>query len=362
MSLRANKVSVAIFNGSGRPVVLGGVERLLRRFAPRNDETVLPIILAILLYLLIYFLRWQQGGWNPEIDIFKEQRLYLDQKISKILPSPQSELLSGIMLGQNKELPASLRLALRDTSTLHIVVASGQNLSMVAGFFLAFSGLIKRKYVLLLGFGAALIYTILSGTQVPIVRAMIMFTFSSAAQIFGRQRDGVWVLIVTAGLMLLVNPAWILDLSFQLSFLATLGVVAVAPILLKYLKILPVVNQDLAITLGAQLLVMPVIIQKFHQLSLVSVFTNLLIGWTVPFIMISGLAMIAVSLISSTLAAFAGLIVGAFLNYFIYIVQFFASLPFAWEYVGEQWWVVWVGYYLLVGGILLGISKSKLKS
>ena len=110
----------------------------------------LPLVLAIVLYLLIFFIRYQQGGWDLKIDLFKSERQALDQKISRLLPSPQAELLSGILLGQNKNLPAQLKLSLRDTSTLHIVVASGQNLSLVAAFFLSLSGLIKRNQAIML--------------------------------------------------------------------------------------------------------------------------------------------------------------------------------------------------------------------
>lgn len=321
--------------------------------------SLFPIILSILLYLLIYFLRSQQGGWDLKTDLFKAQRQALDQKFSQLLPSPQAELLSGILLGQNKGLPGQLKLALRDTSTLHIVVASGQNLSMVAGLFLALSGLIKRRNALVLGLLAAVGYTILSGMQIPIIRAAIMFSLASLAQLSGRQRDGVWVLAVTAGLMLLINPAWITSLSFQLSVLATLGVVSVSPILLRYFKNLPIIGQDLAVTLGAQALVTPVIIQNFHQLSLTGVLANLLIGWTIPFVMILGTVMLILSWIWMPLAQIVGLAASAILTYFIYIVQFFASMPFAWEYLGEQVWAVWVGYYLILGGVLLGISKLK---
>ncbi|MBI2330005.1 ComEC/Rec2 family competence protein [Candidatus Daviesbacteria bacterium] len=315
----------------------------------------LPIILAIVLYLLIYFIRSQQPSWDLKLDLFSGIRSGLDQRISQLLPSPQAELLSGILLGQNKNLPGQLKLALRDTSTLHIVVASGQNLSMVAGLFLALAGLIKRKYALSLGLLAALSYTMLSGMQIPIIRAAIMFSLASIAQIYGRQRDGVWVLLVTAGLMLLINPAWISSLSFQLSVLATLGVVSVAPILLKYLKNLPIIGQDLAVTLAAQIMVTPVIVQNFHQLSLVSLATNVMVLWTIPFIMILGSIMLIFGVIAP--------LVNAFLTYFIYIVQFFARLPFAWEYIGEQWWVVWVGYYMVIGGILVGLNQyQKIRS
>lgn len=312
----------------------------------------IPFILAIVLYLLIYLVRWQQGGWEIKTEVFKDQRQALDRRISQILPSPQAELLSGILLGQNKDLPIGLRLALRDTSTLHIVVASGQNLSLLAGFILSLSGLTGRKKAIILSLVAVTLYTLLTGLQVPILRAAAMFFFAVLAQLYGRQAQSASILIITALLMLLVNPKWLFDLSFQLSFLATFGVIVVAPIFFKFFKALPIIGQDLAVTLGAQLMVTPVILQNFHQLSLVSVFANLLVGWTVPFIMILG----GLSLVFP----FLSFILSAFLTYFIYIIGFFSSLPFAWEYIGEQGVVVWVGYYLIVAGMLIAINKNKL--
>ncbi len=319
----------------------------------------LPIILSIILYLLIFLVRYQQGGWDIKLDLFPQIRQNLDQRIAQMLPSPQAELLSGILLGQNKNLPGRLKLALRDTSTLHIVVASGQNLSMVAGFFLSLSGLIGRKKALTLGLLASIFYTLLSGMQLPILRAAIMFSFASLAQFFGRAKDGWWVLLITAALMLLLNPQWLYNLSFQLSFLATFGVIVISPILLKFFSKIPIISQDLAVTLAAQVMVMPVIAQNFHQISLVSVIANILILWTISFIMILGSIMLLVGIIWYSAGAIIGLGVSVLLTYFIYIVQFFAALPFAWEYVGEQIWIVWVGYYTIVGGILLGLSKSR---
>lgn len=319
----------------------------------------LPLVLAILLYILIYLLRTQQQAFEPKLDLFPKVRQTLDQRISKFLPSPQAELLSGILLGQNKNLPGRFKLALRDTSTIHIVVASGQNLSMVAGFFLGLAGLLKRKNAIILSLIASIIYVLLTGFQIPIVRAAIMFSLAAFAQLFGRQRDGIWVLIVTGGLMLWINPKWITDLSFQLSFMATIGVIVVAPILLKHLHSIPIISQDLAVSLGAQLMVTPIIAQNFHQFSIVGLITNLFVLWTVAFIMISGTVMLILSFISSMLAQLATLFLSVLLTYFIYVVQFFASLPFAWEYVGEQAWVVWVGYYLILIAVMLLLNNGK---
>lgn len=308
-------------------------------------------LLALVLYLLILLLRYEQVGWDIRIDVFKNQRQALDQRISQILPSPQAELLSGILLGQSKSLPTSLKLALRDTSTLHIVVASGQNLTIVAGFILSLAGLIKRRTALILSLGVCVFYTLLAGMQLPILRAAIMFSLASLAQLTGRQRDGLWGLTVTAGLMLLINPAWILNLSFQLSFLATFGIIVVSPIFKKIFSKLPIIGEDLAVTLGAQLMVTPIIAQNFHQVSLVSLITNVLILWTIPFIMIFGVLMLLIN--------WVGILVNALLTYVIYIVQFFASMSFAWEYIGEQLWIVWVGYYMLVAGVMLSLKNAQ---
>lgn len=308
-------------------------------------------------------MRYQQGGWDVKLDLFPSLRQNLDQRISQSLPSPQAELLSGILLGQNKNLPGRLKLALRDTSTLHIVVVSGSNLTLLAGLFMNLSGLLKRRTAILLSIGGVIFYTILTGGQIPVLRAAIMAILAFSAQIFGRAKDGVWVLIVTGGLMLLINPTWISDLSFQLSFLATSGVIMVAPIIEKRLKFLPeIIKLDLAVTIGAQIMVMPILIQNFHQLSLVSIFTNLLVGWTVPFIMILGSLMLFTSFVWGGLAWLMGMLTSVFLTYFIYIVHFFASLPFAWEYIGEQIWIVWMGYYLVLAGIMLSLNYAKHKN
>lgn len=323
----------------------------------------LPIILALVLYILIYLIRYQQGGWEVNLDLFPEFRQSLDQKIASFLPSPQAELLSGIVLGNKKDLPFDLRLALRDTSTLHIVVVSGQNLTLLAGVLLNLSGLIKRKNAIILSIFVIIFYTLLTGGQIPVVRAAIMVSLASFARLLGRAGECVWALIITASLMLLVNPNWLFDLSFQLSFLATFGVIAVAPILEKIIIKLPaVIRVDLAVTIGAQLMVMPLLIQNFHQLSLVSTFANVLVGWTVPFIMIGGVILLILGSVAQVLGEVFGLALNVLLTYFIYIVNFFASLPFAWEYVGEQIWIVWVGYYLVMGGILIILNNVNIKN
>lgn len=319
-----------------------------------------PIILAVILYGLIYLVRFQQGGWEVELDLFPKAREKLDEKISIYLPSPQAQLLSGIVLGEKKDLPFDLRLALRDTSTLHMVVVSGQNLSLLAVLLLKLSGLLTRRVAVLLTFLVISGYVVLTGGQIPVLRAALMALLAGLAQLFGRQNDGFRVLILVASLLLLLNPEWVYDLSFQLSFLATFGVVVIAPILASKLEMLPVfIKENLSLTVGAQLAVFPIIAQNFHQLSLVSIPANLLTLWTIPYIMSWGLLMLILTQLSDFATKFVAIGLNLLLTYFIYIVQFFGNLPFAWEYVGEQIWVVWLGYYLILAAVMLSLKNGK---
>lgn len=302
------------------------------------------VILCLILYLLFLYIRYQQGGWEIKPNYLQGLRTSLDKKISQNLPSPQAELLSGIILGVKKDLPADFRIKLRDTSTLHIVVVSGQNLSMLAGMLLPLAGLMPRNLVILISISLIAFYTMLTGAQVPVLRASIMALISYVAIISGRQNLGWWALIVSGGAMLLINPEWIKDLSFQLSFLATFGIVMVSPVILNLFNRLPrFISQDLSVTIAAQLMVLPIIAQSFHQFSVISILVNMLVGWVVPIIMILG----TISLITGSIFF---QITNIFLTYFVIVVNFFGSLDIAWQYVGEKSLIFWIGYYFLVAG------------
>ncbi|MCL5784818.1 MAG: ComEC/Rec2 family competence protein [Patescibacteria group bacterium] len=328
-------------------------------------------ILAVILWILLFTLRVGQiGGLDPtyrdqENELLKPFRQSLSDTATEILPRPASALLSGIVFGDGQKIPFYLKKQLQSTSTIHMVVASGQNLSIVAGFVMSLVYLLGRRKTMLLALLAITLYSLLTGLQVPIIRAGVMVLLTFLAQWWGREKEGSWVLFLTAAMMLLYNPNWLLSISFQLSFLATTGVIVVAPIFLQHLgKIPQVIRQDLAVTLAAQLLTLPVIAYNFQQLSLLGIIANILLLWTIPIVMISGFISIGLGLINTFLGQVVGLLPAVLLTYFINIVEFFAKLPGAGLQLGETSVVLWVGYYLLmVAGLwMLKINSKKVIS
>ncbi|MDO8429080.1 MAG: ComEC/Rec2 family competence protein [Candidatus Daviesbacteria bacterium] len=307
----------------------------------------IPIWLILLTFRIISI-----GGVDPtyrhqEVEYLSPLKEVFTERANQILPSPQSELLAGIVLGEDK-IPYWLKKDLQRTSTIHLVVVSGQNLSLLAGFLMGLVYFLGRRLTILIIFLIIPIYAVLTGFQVPVIRAQVMIYLVFGAQLLGRDQRGIWSLILAGSLMLLLVPHWIFSISFQLSFMATLGVVLSDNLLPAFRRVPRIIREDLVVTISATALTMPLIAYYFGELSLIGILVNILILWCIPLIMISGAIILIISLVSLTLAQVLAVIPGILLTYFLYIVDFFSDLPFASLNLGESPLITWIGYYLIL--------------
>jgi len=201
---------------------------------------------------------------------------------TRVLPEPEAGLLAGIVLGSKRGLPQDFWQALQKTGTLHIVVASGYNVTVVMGAVVfLFAGILPRLWAMVLAMIAVGAYSIMAGLEPAIVRAAIMGTLAYFGQALGKPRDGVRLLAAAAGAMLLINPLFLFDVGFQLSVMATLGILLVCPRL-------PRLPQGVGESLAAQLFVWPILLYNFGRMSLFGILVNSLIAPLVPYVMILG--------------------------------------------------------------------------
>lgn len=244
----------------------------------------------------------------------------------KYLPEPHAALLSGIVLGTKSSLDFDFFEKLKKTGTLHIVVASGGNIALFAGSILAiFAPFIGRKKALVAALVASWFYVVLVGLQPPIIRAALMASIAFAAQALGRENDALRALLISAGVLLLWKPLWLLDAGFQLSFAATAGILFFFQPLNRLLKKLPVIfRQNLATTLAAQIAVSPILFLSFGQISAVAPVTNTLVLWTVPSIMVGGIVVGLFGLVFEPLGQVGAWFLWLFLEYFVQIIGLFS--------------------------------------
>ena len=149
--------------------------------------------------------------------------------------------------------------------------------------------------------------------------------------------------------MLVVNPSWIYDVGFQLSFAATLGIITLQPFIHSKLSRLPgFIDEVLSTTISAQVFVYPILIASFGQISIISLITNLLIIWVVPLIMFSGIVIVLLAFIAPLLAQLGSSMVFPLLWYVKKCILITSQIPYAFISIKNFSWVAASVYYSVI--------------
>lgn len=208
----------------------------------------------------------------------------------KTLPQPMSGLLAGVVLGSKGALTQDFYNQTKLVGVAHVVVASGTNITFVVSFLMNTLILImsrkKAIYFCILGI---ILYLFVSGFDAPLIRAAIMSGVLFLSQESGRIVNSFRILFLAAGIMLVINPLWLTDIGFILSFASTISIMlfeakikAKANFLPKFLK------ESFSTSLSAQIGVSPILFVVFRQFNILSVLVNMLVLWTIPPMMILG--------------------------------------------------------------------------
>ena|SRR3989344_821116 len=276
-----------------------------------------------------------------------------ENSISRSVSEPNAAFINGILLGSRSQIPDTLQDAFARTGTTHILAISGYNITIIAvivsWLFLLF---FRRPTAFWFSVAAVVLFTILTGAQASVVRAAIMATIVLLARREGRLSDPRNAIVLAGAAMILFNPIILRhDVGFQLSFMATLGLIYVSPVIERYFQKMPnffELRETMIMTVSAQIFVLPLLIYYFKNISLVSVPVNLLILPLVPVSMIfgfiTGLAGLAVPFLGQSLGYFAWLITSVQIG----IINIFAKPVWASVTFGIGWPGVIIFYALLI--------------
>jgi competence protein ComEC len=234
--------------------------------------------------------------------------------MQSMMPHADAAAIFAMLFGGYEGIRPELLEAFTTTGIVHILSVSGSHITLLAASIAWMGGWLRfpRWLTAFLVILAIVIYSVLSGCVPPVIRAGIMGVLTFLALVLERGRDARRILTLTGLFMLLVSPLLLFDISFQLSFLATAGLLYMGPVVHSRMHGWPeFVSGSMAITLSAQLFTLPLLAWYFHMVSLSSLLANLAVVPVVEFMIVIGL--------------FAGLI-GFFLPIFGKIVFFVDSL------------------------------------
>ncbi len=255
--------------------------------------------------------------------------------LNQALPEPEAGLARGITLGERRAIGSDLEEDFSQTNTSHILAVDGYKVSLVASVFDSALTLVFRPLLAAVGTVLGIgFYTVLVGASPSALRASIMGGIYVLGRSLGRPRDTLNGLAIAALAMTLVNPFLLWSLAFQLSFVTTLGMAALAPIVGSWLPhrtgiLGDALHEALGATVAAEIASAPLVVASFNHLSLVSLPVHAVVMPLLPFAI--GLSALTAAL--GALAPVAGNTVGLLawfpLAAIVGTVQWAGSLPFA---------------------------------
>ncbi|BAZ80466.1 ComEC/Rec2 family competence protein [Sphaerospermopsis kisseleviana CS-549] len=304
------------------------------------------------------------GLIGKQINIIDEERKWGWWKIrEKIVRSqvrwlgvPEGPLVSAMVLGSKAvDLPYDIRDLFVNVGLAHALAASGFQTSLILGIILQLTSKANKGIQFFCGSLGLLTFLCLAGFQSSILRAVIMGFAALIGLVLERKVQQLGSLLLAATLLLLFNPVWIGDLGFQLSFLATLGLIVTATPITKRFDWLPsAIASLISVPIAATIWTLPLLLHIFSVVAVYSVPLNII---TTPLIsvisiggMISGLVSLIVPDLGSTLASFL-----YYPTYWlIQLAEFFANLPGSSVAVGSiSTWQMFVVYGLIISTCLI---------
>ena len=269
----------------------------------------------------------------------------------KGLGSPFGQLVSSMVLGRRAvDLPEDIRDLFVKSGLAHVLAASGFHVSLLLGVILKLTNFLDEKKQLIIGVITLLIYTLLTGFSLSVIRATLMGIAVLIAIASKAKVRPLGSLLLAATILLLINPLWIWDLGFQLSFLATFGIVVTLPALVKKLDWLPSnMANAIAVPLAASIWVLPLISYVFNTIATYSVLVNLIATPLIAIISLGGMFASAIALIIPSFGSYVAWLLKYPVLLLITIIKFFSNLPGSSLAIGEiSLWLLLVIYGLII--------------
>jgi len=243
----------------------------------------------------------KRGGGNPLIKWAHKSRDWMVRVIEHTLPEPHSFVLKGIMLGDKESLPPGVQESFLRTGTGHILVVSGLHVGLILLLLLILFRVLALPSRLAFFVAMPILgyYALLTGLRPPVIRATLMVIIGLTSLTIGRDTPLLAILSLTCLIILLLNPLALFSASFQLSFLAVAGIVYFTPYLEIKLKRLPSwLKRPLAISLSAQLFILPLLAFYFNRLPLIGVIVNLIVTPLITIVLALGLLSVTLGMVS----------------------------------------------------------------
>ena len=283
----------------------------------------------------------------------------------RFIDPTQGALLSSMVLGRKAvDLSDSIYDLWAKAGLAYTIAASGFHVSLILGSTYWFTRKKAKKTQFIIGVTILGFYVLLTGFQPSVLRAALMGTAGLLALVLDRAVKPLSLLLLTATILLLCNPLWIWDLGFQLSFLATFGLLTTLEPIQKKLGFIPnIVATAIAIPIAASIWTLPLIAFQFNVIATYSIPLSILLALPITVVSLGGMISGAIGLLIPPAGAAIAYLVGFPLRLMIWLVEKVIELPASNLSVASLHWsqlIIIYGVMLIIWLTSWGKRQSKI--
>lgn len=302
------------------------------------------------------------GQGNPLLASLLAAKQSIRRSFERLLPPEKAAFLFGILMGTNENFSKDFSNELSASGMKFLTAIDGLHMTII---ILIISSLLcsflPRRYALIATLICAILFVALTGFTASGVRAAAMACIAGLAEQVSRIYAPRNALVLVALVLALINPKiLVLDIGFQLSFVAVLSIIYLKPVLERLLRLDAAsrffgLKDSLLITISVQLATAPILITQFQNFSLTALMASLSIVVVLPYLIGSGFLLAVTAWIFFPAAQLLSFFASAFLSYVMWVISIAAhyALPFN----PTLSWIAIIAYYAALVGLLLWLDQ-----
>ena len=304
----------------------------------------------------------KKGEGNSVLQEIYKLKHWFVNAVQKNIPDPENQVVLGMVIGARRNISKPIQTAFQESGTSHVLSVSGFNITLIVvllGEVLAKALGRKNSFSLLVLL--TLLFVVLTGASSSVIRAGIMGIMLLLSKVIQRPYGIITSIILSATIMVFINPLILFyDPGFQLSFIATIGLSTLMPLLenhVEFGKDLIALRSYTLSSLAAIIATLPLTFYFFGTGNMLSLIANILILPAVPGIMALG-SLAVLPMIGAGFGFVASLLV----DYITTVLQFITSLPWARISYSPSLWFVIIWYLILAAATLYLNQRTRLRN
>ena len=297
---------------------------------------------------------------NPVLQIANSIRETIKHKIEIIFDDDKADILKGLLLGETEQIEEDIKEGFKIANISHILAISGMHISyLIIGIKIAFEKRIGKRKTRIMTIILLIIYTFITGFSPSVIRAVSMQIVAISSKILYRKNDLINSLAISLLGTLIYHPFLILHVGLQLSYLGTIGIFLLKPNLSKILdsiftnkkklkeksKLVEKIKEMLAVSLSAQIMILPIMLYHFNIIGIYFLVTNLLVGFIIGPILILTFFCILFSVLILPIGKLFSIFINLGLDGLFFITKI-EVLPFSKIYFSTPNWIAIVLYFI----------------